>query len=245
MRALAFVIGLVLLACGGGRQQIKIGAPPEKRTQGVLAGATCSGTACTCRTGEGDGGVGAPDGERKRFEILLESAQDLWVTLGDGTVLYKSPERAQECFYVDLSPGERPVEVRASNPTGVSLAFEIHEFGTKTGSWYDTFSFKCGHPGVCSFDDLDTIRDQMNQVTKNLHDKCGSVKVRNVLWDHGKSPDQKHPSELLVRLTLDIYKFPPKHPHGDPSCGEGDGMRRDQELPTDEAEAPLEPPATP
>ncbi|HEY5937007.1 MAG TPA: hypothetical protein VIU61_20295 [Kofleriaceae bacterium] len=243
MRALAVGLGLLVLACGGGRQQLKIGAPPEKRTQGVLAGATCSGSTCTCRSGEADGGVGFPDGDRKRFEILLESAQDLWVTLGDGTVLYKSPEKAQQCFYVDLSPGDRPVEVRASNPTGVSIAFEIHELGTKTRSWYDTFAFKCGHPGVCSFDDLDAIRDQMNQVTKNLHDKCGSVKVKNVLWDHGKSPDQVHPSELLVRLTLDVYKFPPRFPHGDPNCGEGDGMRRDQVPPSDEAT--VEPPATP
>jgi hypothetical protein len=242
MRALLLLVALA--ACGGGRQQIKIGSPPEKRTQGTLAGTTCDGTACKCRSGEGDGGVGVPEGDRKRFEVVLESAQDLWVSLGDGTVLYKSPERAKECFYVDLSPGDRPIEVRASNPNGVSLAFEFHELGTQTLSWYDTFAFRCGHPGVCSFEDLDSTRDQLNQVTKNLHDKCGSTKVKSVLWDHGKAPDGTHPSELLIRFTLDIYKFPPKLPHGDPNCGEGDGKRRDQVEPAPE-DAPVEPPATP
>ena len=34
----------------------------------------------------------------------------------------------------------------------------------------------------------------------------------------GKAPDALHPSELLVRLTLDVYKFAPTKEHGDPSC---------------------------
>ena len=34
-------------------------------------------------------------------------------------------------------------------------------------------------------------------------------------WDTGKAPDNQHPSELLVRLTLDVYKFLPTKAHGE------------------------------
>ena len=151
------LLGLALFgiaACGGGKTQIKIGPPPIKLTKGVLTGATCENNACKCREGGEDGGVGLPTDGRKRFEVRLESAYDLWVTLPD-TTLYKSPEIAVACFYVDLSPGKQPFALRASNLAGVSFALEIHELGTDTKSWYDTFEFKCGHPGVCTFAELD------------------------------------------------------------------------------------------
>ena len=35
------------------------------------------------------------------------------------------------------------------------------------------------------------------------------MKVKGITWDTGRSPDQLHPSELLVRATLNIYKFVP------------------------------------
>jgi hypothetical protein len=211
---------LWLLACGGPQQQIEIGPPPAKMTKGTLAGPLCGAGQCTCRSAEAD--PGAPDGGRKRYEIRLGSAYDLWVTMKD-TVLYKSPERAETCFYIDLAPGEHALELRASNPSGVSFDLQIHEYGTKTKSWYDTFVFRCGHPGVCSFDELDGKQADFAKVKRNLHDACGSTKVKGVVWDHGKSPDQSHPSELAVRLTLDIYKFEPWKAKGDTSCGIGGG----------------------
>ncbi|MBA2543370.1 MAG: hypothetical protein H0V17_27260 [Deltaproteobacteria bacterium] len=200
--------------------KVKIGPPPIKLTKGVLTGATCDDNACKCREGADDGGVGLPTDGRKRFEIRLESAYDLWVTLPD-TVLYKSPETAIACFYVDLAPGKHPLAMRASNPAGVSFALEVHELGTDTKSWYDTFEFKCGHPGVCTFDELDGKSE--SKTKRGLHDACGSVKVKNVAWDHGKSPDMQVPSELAMELKLDVYKFAPWKPRGDTSCGEGGG----------------------
>ena len=219
---LAIVAPVIAFGCSGGGTQIKIGPPPAKLTTGALASALCHDSECKCRSGGEDGGAGLPEAGRKRFEIRLGSAYDLWVTL-PGTVLYKNPERAEACFYIDLAPGQHPVELRASNKNGVSLALEIHELGTKTKSWYDTFKFACGNPGVCQFTELDGKRAEYNAVKRGLHDTCGSTRIKKVLWDHGKSPDHEYPSELVVQLTLDIYKFAPWKPHGDTSCGEGGG----------------------
>jgi len=214
------------LACGG-TVHAPIGPPPAKETHAVLAGGLCQDNRCTCRGDQpGDGGAGVPDTrDRKRFELRLTSPYDLWVTINRTTVLYKSPERAEACFYVDLPTGAQDVELRASNPDGVSAALEVHELGTKTRSWYDTFKFACGSPGVCSFEELEANKAQYAGTKRGLYDRCGTTKVKAITWDHGKAPDQLHPSELLVRFTLDIYRFAAWKPHGDDTCGEGGGRR--------------------
>lgn len=220
MRSLGLAL-LGIVGCGGGgTPQIKIGPPPMKLTKGVLTGATCENNACKCRDGAEDGGVGFPTDGRKRFEIRMESAYDLWVTLPD-TTLYKSPETAVACFYVDMAPGKHPMSLRASNPAGVSFAVEVHELGTDTKSWYDTFEFRCGHPGVCTFAELDD-KGKQAKVKRGLYDACGSTKVKNVIWDHGKAPDGQVPSEFALQLGLDVYKFKPFKAHGE-ACGEGTG----------------------
>jgi len=124
MRSL--LVALAILGCSGGRTQIAIGPPPARTTHALLAGPLCANTECKCRelTAAGDGGVGFPDGGKKRFEIRLQSAQELWASLG-GDVLYKSPEKAETCFYVDLPPGETRLELRASNKDGVSAQWTI------------------------------------------------------------------------------------------------------------------------
>ncbi len=215
------------LACGGTAHPLSIAPPPAKETHAVLAGGLCQDNHCTCRGETGDGGVGVPDGkDRKRYEIRLgPSPYELWVTVDKTTVLYKSLERAEMCFYVDLSTGVHPVELRASNPEGVSVVLNIHELGTRTHSWYDTFTFVCGHPGVCSFEELEANKAQYATARRQLFDRCGTTKVKGISWDHGKAPDQLHPSELVVRLTLDIYRFAAWKLHGDPTCGEGGGKR--------------------
>ena len=228
---------VVAAACGGGgagRTQVTIGPPPPRETHAVLAGALCQDNHCSCRRDEpGDAGVGVPDTkDRKRYELRLTSAYDLWLTINGRDVLYKSPERAADCFYVDLPTGTQQIELRASNPAGISAALQIHELGTKTRSWYDTFAFACGVPGVCSFEDLDAQKAQYRAGHRNLFDRCGTTKVKGVTWDHGKSPDQLHPSELVVRLTLEIYRFPAWKAHGDDTCGEGGGRRGPADEPT-------------
>src|SRR5689334_2090296 len=105
----------ILAACSGpGRTQIAIGPPPAKDTHAVLAGGLCQDNHCTCRGDQGDGGAGVPETkDRKRFEIRMTSAYDLWTTIDGTTVLYKNPERAEVCFYVDLPSGLHQVELRA------------------------------------------------------------------------------------------------------------------------------------
>jgi hypothetical protein len=226
-RAPGILIGVATLACGGTAHQIAIAPPPARETHAVLAGGLCQDNHCRCRGETGDGGVGVPEAPtRKRYEIRLgPTPQELWVSINQGTVLYKSPERAEECFYVDLPTGAQQVELRASNPDGVSVALQIHELGTRTLSWYDTFAFSCGSPGVCSFEELEVNKPQYTGVKHQTFDRCGTTKVKAISWDHGKAPDQQHPSELVVRLTLDIYRFAAWKQHGDDTCGEGGGRR--------------------
>lgn len=219
------VVLAVAGGCGGTAHQ---GLPPAPAptTSGVLAGPLCSGEHCGCRpeNAPADGGAGVPDSpNRKRYEIHLgPSPHELWLTFA-GTVLYKSAERADECFYVDLGTGDHPMEFRARNPDGVSAAFHIREYGVKAKSWYKTFDFACGSPGVCSFAEMDGMKDDQALHKRNLRDPCGSTKIKGVAWDHGKAADQEHPSDLRVKLDLDVYKFAPWRPSGDPQCGEGGG----------------------
>lgn len=227
---------LASAACGGDRKMIAIGPPPAKATTGALAGPLCSGGACTCMGSAAEAGV--PEAGLKRFEIRLgPTPHDLWASLPGG-VLYKSAERPEMCFYVDLAPGKHPIELRASQATGVSAAIAISELGGKTKSAYRTFRFSCGSPGgVCSFEELDGKKAEYRSVAKNIHDPCGSTKVREVVWDTGRSPDQQVPSELAMRMVLQVYKFEPEKPSGDPTCGAGEGGRgRGEEGGTGEAE---------
>lgn len=213
-------------ACGGDRPMIQIGPPPAKATSGALAGPLCSGQTCTCMQSPEE--AGAPEGGgSKRFEIRLgPTPHDLWLTL-PGRVLYKSAERPEVCFYVDLPPGTHPFELRASQPDAVSAAVAISELGARTKSAYETFRFSCGSPGgVCSFEELDHKKADYRGAKHNVHDPCGSTKVKEVVWDTGKSPDHQVPSELAMRFVLQVYKFEPQKPAGDSSCGTGEGRRR-------------------
>jgi hypothetical protein len=236
-RRTGWVLGAIAAAaCAGpGRTQIAIGPPPPRETHAVLAGGLCQDNQCRCRGEGGDGGAGVPEvAERKRFEFRLQSAYELWLTINRGTVLYKSPERAEACFYVDLPSGMQEVELRASNPDGVSAGLEIHELGTRTRSWYDTFAFSCGVPGVCSLDDLAAQKAKYTGTRRGLYDRCGTTRIKGVSWDHGKPPDQEHPSELVVRLMLDIYRFAAVKPHGEPTCGTRGEREGSTDAPPDE-----------
>ncbi|MBA3462306.1 MAG: hypothetical protein H0T46_20255 [Deltaproteobacteria bacterium] len=233
-----FCVVLLLAAVGscsgGGAKQIAIGPTPAPRTTGTLAGPLCQYDQCSCADATHDPGVA--EGGRKRFEIKLKSSQHLWASLPGDTVLYKTVEKPEVCFYVDLAPGQHPIRLRASNPNGVSAELQVREIGAKAKTMYSTFTFECGHPGVCSFEELDALKSTYAAVERGLHDKCGSTRIKNIGWDHGKAPDGSHPSELVIEATLDVYKFMPQKASGDPTCGPGDA-RRDGE-PTGEPAGP-------
>ena len=225
----ALVLLVVTAACSSPQQQITIEPPPPPHTKAVLAGPLCGadGT-CKCRDDHaaGDGGAGVPDGARKRFEFKLgPTDNDLWVIV-DGEVLYKSKEHPTDCFYLDLPTGDHKVVLRASRPEGIQAGLAISELGAAAGSWYKTLRFSCGIPGTCSHDELDELRADYKQYKGGVHDACGSVRVKGVMWDTGVAPDQVHPQDLVVGLTLDIYKFNPDKPTGDPTCGKGDARPR-------------------
>ena len=218
------VVLFALVACSGTAHQISIGPAPAKVTDAVLSSPLCSGTECKCRdlNAPADGGVGLPTDPagKKRFEVRLTSPQELWASIGSNH-LYKTAERPDACFYLDLPIGETPVELRASNKDGAAASWSIRELGTKTKSFYDTFIFNCGVPGVCSFDELDRNKAEMAAMKGGLHDKCGSTKVKKLSWDQSKAPDGEHPTDVVVRLSLDVHKFAPWKEHGDETCGKG------------------------
>lgn len=218
---------VVVAACGGagsgaptGVTQVTIAPPPDGVTRATLSGPLCEGEVCTCRdpAAPADGGAGVPDAAVKRFEIRVGPAEhELWVTLDD-MVLYKSTARAEDCFYVDLGPGDHRMGLRASHGGGVSAKVTVKEYGPATASWYDTFEFACGAPGVCAHDELDAYKASLAVYKRGIHDPCGSVKIKQIGWDTGRAADQLHPDDLQVGWTLDIFDFPARKPHGDPSC---------------------------
>ncbi len=215
------VAGIGACAGGSSKQVQLLAPPPPPSTVATLAGPLCSGQVCQCRdtAAPGDGGAGAPDDPAvKRFEIRLgPSEHELWLTV-DGDVLYKGLARAEDCFYVDLGAGDHKLALRASNAGGVSAGVTVREYAPTTSSWYDTFAFACGTPGVCSYDELSEYKASLAKYARDIHDPCGSVKVKGLVWDTDVAPDQQHPGNLAVALTLDVYRFTPKHPHGDPAC---------------------------
>jgi hypothetical protein len=217
----AWPVALTLLAaCGGARgAQVAIGPPPAPATTASLAGPLCAAGACRCAEQPAEAGEPAPG--VKRFEVRLgPSPWELWAALPGG-VLFKSRERADGCFYVDLAPGKHAVTLRASHPSGVAAALAISELAPRANTAYETLRFSCGGSGaVCSFEDLAAQRARFAGGV--AHDPCGSTKVRELSWDTGRSPDQLAPSELAVRLVLHVYRFTPDYPHGDPRCGRGD-----------------------
>ena len=103
MRHLSLAFAL-LLGCSGSTSQVQIGPVPERVTNGTLSGPACQGDQCKCATTFEEAGVPEGEATKKRFEIKLQSAQELWVTLPQNN-LYKSAERAEACFKLrELAP---------------------------------------------------------------------------------------------------------------------------------------------
>jgi hypothetical protein len=201
---------------GGNHVGTQLGAVPTRATSAMLAGPLCQGQTCTCRDplSSEDGGAGVPEPGRKRFEVRVGPfANDLWVQVGD-SMLYKSVERPDACFYLDLAPGEVPVGIRGSTEGGLSAAVAISEYSDKSKSWYQTFSFQCGAPGVCAYDELQEQKAGYAKFAKGIHDPCGSVRIKQLGWNSSEAADKVHPTDLAVSLKMEIYKFVPSKPQG-------------------------------
>ncbi|HTE54286.1 MAG TPA: hypothetical protein VK698_25700 [Kofleriaceae bacterium] len=192
-------------------------ALPPARTEAVLVGPLCTGEACRCR--EGDDGAGAPAAGYKRFEVHLGPSRDPLWALVDGMVLYKTGDSSDACFYIDLKPGMHAVSLRARGEEGLSAAVAIAEQGGAEDAtwWFHTFDFQCGTPGQCDLPTLDSWKREVSAL-EGKHDPCGSVKVQGIHWETGRMPDNVHPGELLLHVTLNVYGFAPKYPPGSEKC---------------------------
>ncbi|MEZ4362541.1 MAG: hypothetical protein R3B48_20285 [Kofleriaceae bacterium] len=237
-----------LVACSGaGRPGAgSFGVPPGASTQAVLVSALCErGEPCACRDErarvpdaeedeDGDAPEGAarraardfPPAEAKRLEIRLRSTHELWLRIGEWT-FYKDRERAEACYYIDVPApgvGERAkvheVELRGSNDDGVSVGLALNELGVAARTWYQTFRFACGVPGVCTFDELDGLKAAATRAARGhaLYDPCGSLRVSKVRWDTRVAPDHPYPGDLVMKLSLEVFHFAPERPRGDPAC---------------------------
>ncbi|WP_428261771.1 hypothetical protein [Haliangium sp.] len=218
--ALSLIAALVGagLACGG--SELAAMTPlPARVTRATLTGPLCMGGETQCRCRERGESVGQPDEDGvKRYEIRIGPvANELWVSVDD-MVLYKSAERGEECFYVDLHPGKHPVVLRGEGERGFGARLIISEQGKQSS--YHTFTFDCGTPGHCAMTDLQDFMDSLSRYPRGLHDPCGSTKIRQVRYLTGRTPDQIHPDALELSLVVDVYQFAPEHASGDPACAQ-------------------------
>jgi hypothetical protein len=216
--AIAAAIALTAAAGCGSAEQQAMKPLPARITRATLVGPLCDGEElkCTCREPGGD--VGAPGLGFKRYEIRLgPTGNELWATLDD-MVFYKSAERAEECFYVDLLPGRHPVSLQAAGERGFAARLAVAEQAVQ--GWYDTFTFDCKTPGHCSMPDLDEWNAWVQAREGKVYDPCGSTKVRDIRWQTGRVRELQYPDALELALVLDVYKFTPGHEPGDPACAE-------------------------
>ena len=49
-----------------------------------------------------------------------------------------------------------------------------------------------------------------------------ATKVKEIEWETGRMPDRLHPDDLLLRATLQVYKFKPTSPPGSSDCSKED-----------------------
>jgi len=221
MQRLSALCGIAVAACSSSPAPYEpVPEPPRPQTEAKLAGSLCKDRVCTCRGGDPEA-PGVPDegSGLKRYEFHLgPSDNEMWATV-DEMVLFKSREHAEDCFYVDLAPGSHKVTLRARGDNGFGARMAISEQGAKGPWWYSTFEFVCGAPGLCDRDTLDAWKKKITAY-KEKHDPCGSTKILGVGWQHGRMPDNIHPNDLLLELTLKVYKFVPDKPPGDANCGD-------------------------
>jgi hypothetical protein len=218
-------------------------AAPSAGASLVTAGARCSGEKCTCRNLDNYGratGESSSEGTiaagQKRFELRTGRGFDkTTVTIESrGTLVKETTLPEPSCAYIDLPPGTYRVVLRAAakdEGQGIQPRLMIGEYGSETHDWYNTFAFSCGgEAGRCIKDDMNDWFEKAKQVNRGIFDKCGSTRVTDIAWHVEHSPEQTL-EDLTLELTLHVYKFPPRFPHGTATCkGLAGGRTSESEL---------------
>jgi hypothetical protein len=202
----------------------RIGPPPPQSTEAELAGHRCGGGACKCRE-EGDDAESSPPAEgTKRFEVRLEAAPGIaWAIVDGKQRLFKGNQRAGDCFYLDLAPGDHQVVMRAAGEREdgpVGLGFTVAEHNEKGPWWFQVFRIQCGMSGACDKETLNSWKSEVESDHRQLTDPCGSVKIKSLAWDTGKMPDALHPHDVQVSFTMHVYKKAWDKPPRSPDCQE-------------------------
>ena len=230
MDRLRWVFVVVACACGGGSQTggetgPKAGALPKAdtfaATEATLAGHRCSGNACTCRA-QGEAEETTPPAEgTKRFEVRLTvTGGKGWLTLA-GNKLAKIADAPEECWYLDLPPGEHALalDVKATDEqAGAGVDLRVREYRVEGAAWYDAFSWQCGDPESCSLEALDELKAAVSKDKRLLRDPCSAVRPRAVAWENGRVPDATHPADVRVTATLAVGKWTPTQAPETPGC---------------------------
>jgi hypothetical protein len=222
---------------GGGSQHGHAHTPLDEKTPLTMSGPRCAGGACTCRDVDDFGRAPkAPEADvapgTKRFELRTGRGQDPMVLALEGHgALHKALDKVDAtCGYVDLAPGKYALRFRAvanSAEAGMVPAFFIREYGARTQDWYDTFAFRCGAADACSIGHMEEWNERLQKVARGIHDPCGSVRVEGVRWNVERQVGVKL-AELVVEFTLEVYKFPPRFPHGTKTCKGPGGVSADE-----------------
>ncbi len=207
---------LWLASCSGAQSEPAMPSVPDADTRATLAGPLCDTSECQCS--EDAAAVGkAPDGW-KRFKVELgPTDHELWAEVGSNR-LYKSIERANACFYLDLAPGDHPIKLRARGKSGFGARIKVSELSAAGPHWYPTFEFHCGAPGLCDGAGIRRFRDRVASVSKGKHAPCGSVRVLGVDWQTGRMPDNIHPADFFLEASMKVYTFATKHEPGSTEC---------------------------
>lgn len=233
LRTRIAALALSLTACAGQKDAQRPPKAEDARPM-ALAGARCTDGVCACRrvdergeTAEEDRDEGPIAEGHKRFELRTGRGLDeVRITVeGRGTLVKAggaSPEPV--CAYVDLPPGKHRVTVRAvatDLEAGQEPSFFIAEHSPEQRSWYDTFRFRCGGGGsVCTQGHMDEWLDAMRahlKAARGIYDPCGSTRVTLPRWTAERAVGPKL-ADLEVALTLEVYKFQPRFPHGAKTC---------------------------
>jgi hypothetical protein len=232
LRTRIAALALLLSACAGQKEGQKP-SKPEAAGPMAVAGARCSGGVCACRRVDERGEMAEADRDEgpiaeghKRFELRTGRGLDeVRITVeGKGTLVKTGASPEPACAYVDLPPGRHKVTVRAvaTNPeAGQEPSFFIAEHSPEQRSWYDTFRFRCGGGDmVCSQGHMDEWLDAMRahqKASRGIYDPCGSTRVALPRWTAERAVGPKL-ADLEVELTLEVYKFQPRFPHGAKTC---------------------------